>query len=261
MPATSDLTLGNIGVAITRPVNQAKTLTKLIESAGGIVISFPLITITSLDDYSQFEQIITNIDSYDWILFISSNAVQNGMPRLIKQGIPPHLQFAAIGPSTAQTLKDFGINQVLIPEERFDSESLLSLPELHNMKDKKVMLVRGIGGRDVIANTLTERGAQVTFAECYQRINPQTNCNTLEQAVVNEQLHMIVITSSEAMRYLLIMAGESEWIKQVVICVNHARVAEDPIKMGLQVKVADAPGDEAMFTLIKSIPRITGNCI
>ena len=104
--------LANIGVAITRPTNQAKKLMQLIEAAGGNVIPFPLIEITALDDLTQFEQIITDINDYDWMLFISSNAVQNSMPRLIKQGIPKHLNFSAIGPTPAETLKDFGIDEV-----------------------------------------------------------------------------------------------------------------------------------------------------
>ena len=242
--------LANIGVAITRPTNQAKKLMQLIEAAGGNVIPFPLIEITALDDVTQFEQIITDINDYDWMLFISSNAVQNSMPRLIKQGIPKHLKFAAIGPTTAETLKDFGIDEVLIPKDRFDSESLLSLPAMQDMQDKRVMLVRGIGGRDVLANTLTQRGAQVTFAECYQRINPQTNCDVLAQAFAKQQLQRIVVTSSEAMRYLLTMAGDTEWLKQVTLCVNHSRVAEEPLKMGLTVKVAHASGDDAMLAIL-----------
>jgi len=247
MTVMPELALANIGVAITRPINQAKKLTQLIQAAGGNVITFPLIEITALDDYSAFEQVIADINSYDWILFISSNAVENSLPRLMKQGIPKQLKFAAIGPTTAKSLQAFSIDEVLIPQDRFDSESLLSLPAMHDMQGKKVMIVRGIGGRDVLANTLTERGAQITFAECYQRINPQTNCQVLEQAYNNGKLHAIVVTSSEAMRYLLAMAGESDWLKQITICVNHARVAEQPLEMGLKVKVAKAPGDEAML--------------
>ena len=121
---------------------------------------------------------------------------------------------------------------------------------MQDMQGKRVMLVRGIGGRDVLANTLTQRGAQVTFAECYQRINPQTNCDVLAQAFAKQQLQRIVVTSSEAMRYLLTMAGDTEWLKQVTLCVNHSRVAEKPLKMGLTVKVAHASGDDAMLAVL-----------
>ncbi|MEO1957330.1 MAG: uroporphyrinogen-III synthase [Methylophilaceae bacterium] len=242
--------LANIGVAITRPTNQAKKLTQSIEAAGGNIIPFPLIEITALADYTQFKQVIAEINDYDWILFISSNAVQNSMPKLIKQGIPKRLQFAAIGPTTAKMLKGFGFDKVLIPKERFDSESLLSLPDMQNIQGKKVMLVRGVGGRDVLANTLTQRGATVAFAECYQRINPQSNCDVLAQAFAKQQLQRIVVTSSEAMRYLLGLAGDTEWLKQVTICVNHARVAEQPLAMGLKVHIAHASGDKAMLSIL-----------
>ncbi len=250
---TSQFKFANMGVAITRPINQAKKLSQLIEAAGGSVISFPLIEIVGLEDYTAFEHVIADINTYDWIVFISSNAVQNSLPRLLKQGIPPHLNFAAIGPTTAQSLQTFGIANVLIPEGRFDSESLLSLPAMQDMQNKKVMIVRGIGGRDVLANTLTERGAQVTFAECYQRINPQANCQLLEQAYHDGKLHAIVVTSSEAMRYLLEMAGQSDWLQQTTLCVNHARVAEQPLQMGLKVKIVNASGDEAMLKILADI--------
>lgn len=247
------LLLAGLGVAITRPSDQAKKLTSLIDAAGGHVILFPLIEIVGLDDYSQFEREIAQIADYDWIIFISSNAVQHGMPRLLKRPIPTHLRFAAIGPVTAKELKDFGVEDVLIPQGRFDSESLLLLAELQEMQGKRVMIVRGIGGREVLAETLKSRGADVTFAECYQRINPQNNIETLHQAWLNQQLHAIVVTSSEAMRYLLDLARHAPWLREVTLCVNHARIAEQPIAMGLKVKVTDAPGDEAMLSTLSTI--------
>ena len=242
--------LTGIGIAITRPIDQAKKLVKLIENAGGLPILFPLIAITPLNDYSEFEAVINEIDGFDWAIFISSNAVQNGMPRLVKHGIPANLKFAAIGPVTASELNTFGIKQVLTPQNRFDSEALLALSEMQNMQGKKIMLFRGIGGRDVLGDTLKSRGAQVTFAECYQRVNPQTNCDLLAQLYSEKKLHGIVVTSSEAMRYLLDLTGNSDWLKQVILFVNHARIAENPIQLGLKVAIADTSGDQAMFDLI-----------
>ena len=250
-------TLTGIGIAITRPVDQAKKLSALIEQAGGTPILFPLIEITPLKNYSQFEIVICNITSYDWAIFISSNAVQNGMPRLLKVGVPTHLKFAAIGPVTASELESFGVKDVLIPSShgqhgeenkvRFDSESLLTLPEMTSVTGKKIMIFRGVGGRDVLAETLKERGAQVTFAECYQRINPQTNCDLLAQLYSEKKLHGIVVTSSEAMRHLLDLAGDADWLKHVTLFVNHARIAELPLEIGLKGIVVDELGDEAMF--------------
>lgn len=238
-------------IVITRPVDQAKKLANLITQAGGEPVLFPLIAITALSDYNSFDTAISQLKQYDWVIFISSNAVQNGMPRMVKLGIPPALKFAAIGPVTAQELQQFGVKEVLIPEGRFDSESLLSLPEMHAMQGKKVMIVRGIGGREVLADTLKARGAQVTFAECYQRVNPQTDCQYLTSLWAQKKLNGIVVTSSEAMRHLLDLAGEQTWLKQVTLFVNHARIAEQALAMDLNVKVAKAPGDEAMLHALK----------
>lgn len=249
--------LANQGIAITRPVDQAKKLNALISAQGGTPISFSLIEITALDDYRIFNQAIAPLESFDWAIFISSNAVQNAMPRIIKQfgSIPKNLKFAAIGPVTAAELVKFGVDYVLTPEgrfapERFDSEALLALPEMQAVSGQNIMLFRGIGGRDLLADSLTERGAKVTFAESYQRINPQTSCSMLEQLWRKQQLHAIVVTSSEAMRYLLQMAGDEIWLKSCVICVNHARVAEPALALGLQIEVAKASGDEAMLALL-----------
>ena len=254
--------LAGIGIAITRPINQAKKLSALISEAGGTPILFPLIEITPLADYSQFQAVISDIKDYDWAIFISSNAVQNGMPRLVKAGIAKEdifgsLKFAAIGPVTASELKSFGVKDVLTPlshvqdgdesKVRFDSESLLTLPEMTNVAGKKILIVRGVGGRDVLADTLKTRGAQVTFGECYQRVNPQTNCNLLAQLWAEKKLHGIVVTSSEAMRHLLDLAGDAEWLRNITLFVNHARIAELPLQIGLKALVADALGDGEML--------------
>jgi len=245
--------LKDAGIVITRPLGQAGKLSTLITEQGGKPISFPLIDIVPLQDYSVFDATIKNLENYDWAIFISSNAVQNGMPRALEQThtLPSNLQFAAIGPVTASELTSFGVTNVLIPHNRFDSESLLNLPEMQDMTGKKVMIFRGIGGREVLADTLTARGAQITFAECYQRVNPQTDCMALEELWRNGQCHAIVVTSSEAMRYLLQMThnGNDEWLRGIKICVNHARIAEEAqaFTNHLQIYIAEAPGDDAML--------------
>jgi uroporphyrinogen-III synthase len=241
-------------IVITRPIGQAGKLTGLIKEAGGEVISFPLIEITPLDNYQAFEKAISPLHEYDWAIFISSNAVQNSMAFVSKLKLPSSLRFAAIGPSTAAELSKFGIQNTLIPQDRFDSESLLALPEMQAVNNQKVMIFRGVGGREMLADTLKSQGAEVHFAECYQRINPQKDLSTITMLSQQGELDAIVITSSEAMRHLLAMANNQAWLKNVKLCVNHARIAEETNQLGLNVHVATAPGDEAMLAcLIKAL--------
>jgi len=249
-------TLNGYGIAITRPLGQAAKLAELITTQGGKPILFPLIAIKPLDDYSGLEQQLTGLAQYDWAIFISSNAVQNAMPHLLAKlgSIPENLQFAAIGPITAAELAKFGVASVLTPQGRFDSESLLALPEMQTVANKNIVIFRGAGGRDVLADTLKARGATVDFAECYLRVNPQSDANVLSALWQNNQLHAVVITSSEAMRHLLDITDDDNaaWIRGVTLCVNHARIAEIPLQRGLKVSVADALGDEAMLQCLTS---------
>ncbi|HEU4709851.1 MAG TPA: uroporphyrinogen-III synthase, partial [Methylophilaceae bacterium] len=216
------------------------------------VILFPLIAISPLQDYTAFERQVVKLSHFDWAIFISTNAVQQGMPRLLNQlgQVPARLRFAAIGPTTAAELKKFGIDDTLVPDNRFDSESLLALPEMQNIHSQKVMIFRGEGGREVLADTLKSRGAHVEFAECYRRINPQTDIELLDVQRRMGKLDAIVVTSSEAMRHLLQFAGDAEWLASIPLCVNHERVADQPRQMGLRVAVAGASGDAAMLNCL-----------
>ncbi len=251
-------------IAITRPVDQAKKLSALIEQAGGTAILLPLIEITELNGYSKFNAAISLIEQYNWAIFISSNAVQNGMSRLTQQhGIPKSLKFAAIGPITAKELESFGVKNVLTPlshvqnsdenKVRFDSEALLDLPEMNDVQGKKIIIFRGVGGREVLADTLKQRGATIIFAECYQRTNPQKDCKVLEKLWADKKLHSIVVTSSEAMRHLIDLAADESWLKNTPIFVNHARVAELPLSLGLMIHVAETAGDDAMLKSVMAI--------
>ncbi|MCB5191023.1 uroporphyrinogen-III synthase [Methylobacillus arboreus] len=244
-------------IAVTRPVDQATRLTRMIETAGGQAIDFPLIAIAPLKNYSAFEQAIEDFAAQDWVIFISSNAVQHAMPSLKAKFSqwPAKPRFAAIGPVTTTELQQYGIATVLQPEHRFDSESLLALPQMQSVEDQRIMIVRGVGGRELMADTLRSRGAEVRFAECYRRINPQTDTGKLHALWQNGQLDTIVVTSSEAMRHLLAMTnnGSAEWLLGITICVNHARIAELPSSLGLRVLVATAPGDDAMLQCLSEV--------
>lgn len=247
--------LKGFGIAITRPLDQAKNLSAAIEQQGGNSILFPLIAISPLSDYSTFDEKISELTQADWAIFISSNAVDNAMPRIIKHYgiVPDKLKFAAIGPQTAKQLASYGVQHVLIPHERFDSEALLALSEMHAVNHQRIIIFRGIGGRELLAETLQQRGAQLDFAECYQRVNPQINCKLLDQLWQENQCHALVVTSSEAMRNLLAMThqGNDEWIRNIAICVNHARIAEEASAAGLEVYIASAPGDASMLSCLQ----------
>ena len=234
----------------TRPRDQSDNLARLIELHGGTPIVFPLIEVVPIDDYTQFDHTIQNLDDYNLAIFISTNAVQYAMPRILNYFpvLPKSMNLAAIGPMTANKLNEFGIQNIIVPTMRFDSESLLALPEMQNLTNKRIIIVRGLGGRELLANRVEEQGAIVDFAECYKRINPQKDKDTLFVMWQNKKLDALVVTSSEAMRNLLdlLPLKSNAWLKEIILFVNNARIAEQPGVSGLNIFVAGAPGDESM---------------
>jgi uroporphyrinogen-III synthase len=251
--STPDQPLTNRGIVVTRPLDQARTLSDLIRQAGGSPVLFPLLEIVPVQDYTGFDAVIDQLENFDWAIFISSNAVQHGMTRLLgRRSLPGGLRYAAVGPMTAAELGTFGVQNVLIPTDRFDSESLLNLPEMQAVAGKRCVIFRGIGGRDLLANTLTERGAEVVFAECYQRTNPNPDPQPLEKLWKNDGLHALILTSSEALRNLLDLAKDATWLKATPIFVNHPRIAEAASAQGLQAIISSAPGDAGMLTTLET---------
>lgn len=249
MSSTPDLPLAHCAVAITRPADQAGELAELISKAGGEAVLFPLLEIRPVDDLDAFDHLVARLETFDWAFFISSNAVEHAMPRLLaRRSLPPRLRWVAIGPTTAACLRDYGISNVLTPRGRYDSESLLDLPEMQSMAGQRCVIFRGIGGRELLADTLRARGAEVEFAECYQRVNPNADTGKLHRLWQNGRLHAIVVTSSEALRNLMAAAGdEPGWLGKVPLFVNHERIAASARQLGLQAYVAQVPGDAGLL--------------
>lgn len=241
--------LAGCGIAITRPLQQAHALAQLVRQQGGTPFLFPLLAIAPLDDYTACDAAIARLSECEWAIFISSNAVEHALPRIRRQypHWPARPRCAAVGPGSAGALARYGIKEVRIPQEGHDSEALLALPEFRQMEGRRVMLFRGLGGRELLAQTLRQRGAEVILAECYRRDNPQADAGELARLWQNRRLQAVVVTSSEAMRNLLALADGAEWLRQIPICVNHARIAELACRHGLRALVADAPGDTGLL--------------
>lgn len=243
------LPLAGCGIAITRPQQQALVLAQLIRQQGGTPILFPLLAISPLDDYTACDTAIAGLGDCDWAIFISSNAVEYAMPRIRRQfqHWPQHVRCVAVGPGSAATLARYGIGDVSIPANRYDSEGLLALPEFQQIEGRRVIIFRGIGGRELLAQTLEQRGAKVVLAECYRRSNPQADAGKLHRLWQSGRLQALVVTSSEAMRNLLALAGAADWLRQTPICVNAACIAEVASQHGLKAVLADAPGDSGLL--------------
>lgn len=241
--------LAGRGIVVTRPAAQARQLAGLILAAGGNPVLFPVLEILDASDLQPLHALIDRLDEFDMAIFISPSAVNKAMNLITaRRSLPSRLRIAAIGRGSSRELKHFGVSEVIAPTRKFDSEALLALPELAAVADKRVVIFRGDGGRELLGDTLVARGAVLEYAECYRRGKPKTDAAPLLKAWARNELHAIVVTSSEGLRNLFDIVGKlgQAWLRKTPVFVTHARIASTARELGLAVIVEAGPGDEEL---------------
>ena len=241
--------LAGLGILVTRPAHQSEHLANLIRQAGGNPILFPALEIVDIPDLQPLNALIDRLDQFDLAIFISPNAVNKAMNLIrARRKLPASLQIAAIGKGSAKVLAQYGVKNVITPKQRFDSEALLELPELQAVTDKRIVIFRGDGGRELLGDELSRRGAQLEYAECYRRQKPQADNGKLLYLWARNELHAITVTSSEVLHNLFDLVGKlgQQWLKKTPVFVPHERIAEAAREMGLQQVFVTEVGDEAM---------------
>ena len=242
-------------MVITRPAQQAAALAKLVEREGGRAFVFPVIVIEDVSDRAKLDAVIARLDDFDVAIFISPNAAMKGMAAILeRRKFPPRLEVAAIGAGSARELRRQGIERVIVPHERQDSEALLEMPELGQISGKRVVIFRGEGGRPLLGDTLARRGARVTYAECYRRMKPQADTAPLLAAWSRDEIDAVIATSSEGLRNFHEMLDEAgrAALARTPLFVPHPRIAEAADKLGIATVVITASGDEAIAAGIAS---------
>lgn len=242
--------LGGRGVLVTRPAAQADGLCRLIEAANGQAIRVPSIEIAPVADPREATALLAQ--SWDMLYFVSPNAVEQALA-VVPDGAWPRVEkIAAVGRATAQALADAGRAPELVPEQRFDSETLLAMPELADMRGRRVLIVRGEGGRALFADTLRTRGAEVRFAEVYRRLRPAFDPAPLLSRWT-ETVAAVTATSDEVMLNLIEMLGPegNVLLFATPLVVVAERTAEKARGLGfVQVEVAERAEDAAIVRAV-----------
>lgn len=236
---SSSAPLAGRTIVVTRPRAQAAGLVQDILAAGGNPLLFPLLAISPATDLTALQEIVPRLTDYHLAIFISPNAVDYALPAiLVTQAWPARLTPAAVGPGTVKALAAHGVNACLLPSERFDSEGLLALPELAaaSVSGRCIVIFRGDGGRELLAETLRERGAAVDCVTCYRRSGPPEGIAPLLAQWRAGQLDALTVSSSEGLRYLLdLLDAEGRgFLQKTPIFVPHARIAANARALGLE---------------------------
>ena len=195
-------------------------------------------------------QRILDLDRYDHLIFVSANAARIGCERIeeLWPQWPMGQRYWAVGRSTAQRLARAGLTATC-PEVDMSSEGLLALPGLEGIGGERCLLVRGEGGRTLIADTLRERGAGVDDLCCYRRGAVEYDEGELA-AVREDSPDLLLVSSGEGLDRLsgLLKPREHTNLADAALLVPSARVAADAKRQGWRnVQTVENASDAAML--------------
>ncbi|MDR1463551.1 MAG: uroporphyrinogen-III synthase [Azoarcus sp.] len=237
---------------VTRPSAQAGALCRAIEAEGGHAFRFPLLEILPPSDPDVFAPVAARLDEFDLAFFVSSNAVEHGLDGLQKLRSWPHgLSVATVGQGSARALRARGFSEVIAPENGFDSETVLALPTFapEAIHGRAVLILRGNGGRELLGETLTARGARVEYLSCYQRRCPETDPAPLLALAERGEADALLLTSGEGADNLARLTGAAglAQLAGLPVFASHPRIAARCRAHGLTRVVTVEGGDDALL--------------
>ncbi|MGE5221798.1 MAG: uroporphyrinogen-III synthase [Omnitrophica WOR_2 bacterium] len=181
-------------VVITRPRRQADEFAKALRQAGALPISFPVIEIGPLEDYTALDRALCDLPAYDWLVLTSANGVEAVWERLAFLGmdnIPGGTKIAAIGPKTAAALASRGASVSFMPEEYVAEAMLPGLGDLHG---RKILLARADIARPALANAIRTAGGEAHEIPAYRTLPARLEPGSLEALQAGAEI--ITFTSS-----------------------------------------------------------------
>ena len=176
-------------IVITRAAAQSGELRVKLEDLGARVIECPTIQIVPPRSWKPVDEAIRALESYQWLLFTSANAVDQFMSRM--KGVRPAIPIAVVGSATAGRLLDYGLEAALIPRE-FRAEGLLeALPE--NLVGTRILFPRAEVAREVLPEELCRRGATLDIVTVYRTVKAENGSH--RQILEVEDVDCVVFTS------------------------------------------------------------------
>lgn len=224
----------------TRPLHQQDELTRMLQHDGASVLAFPVIDIEPLRDAGCRRQLACSISGFDILLFVSRNAVDGAFAMIDSTQLAPATAFGVIGSATRNALaaglagSRFNIDDCLVAGEPYNSEALLESPALQRVSGKRILILRGQQGRNLLGDELARRGAVVEYAEVYRRALPAREPGVFNQLVAASFPSLVILTSGEGMHNLmkLVDADAARALRQTPWLLISERMRESALKLG-----------------------------
>lgn len=225
--------LHGLRILITRPAHQAKDLATQTQYYGAVAVYFPTLEIIAAKNIKKIISSIKKLNQYNFVIFISPNSVFNsaGYIHDIWHSWPSDTKTIAIGPSTALALEQHNLPCDNCPEKDFNGGGLLKLVALRDIKQKKILIIKGAGGRLYLAKGLKDRGAQINNLNVYKRQLPKIDTSNIPN---QKTIDVIICTSHSGLKNLvsLLYPYWQDTLFQKQLLVISPRLADSAKRLG-----------------------------
>ncbi len=252
----SEAGLAGCGVLITRAQHQAHELKAAIEAAGGDALLFPAIDIIGRD-IDEIGRELAALPEPHIVVFVSGNAAAYGLAAVKGK----NAKIAAVGPATRAAIESVGVDVDIFPREGFDSEHLLRHEALQAVRDRNIVIVRGQSGRELLADSLEERGAIVHYLSVYDRIPHEptlADLEDLEVALNQGRIQFVIVMSVETLGHLVHILPPQclTLLRKSTLVAPSTRVLQTASELIPGISTGLAPGPQAP-TMVNTLIRLT----
>ncbi len=201
-------------VIVTRSRDQASMFAEMLIDLGATTIEFPTINVVPPSSWDELDSAIGAIETFDWLILTSANAVRFFMERLRTLGkdirMLKGVNICVVGPKTAESLEQYGLKADLVPSE-FKAEGVIAALGGVLVKGKKFLIPRAKVAREVIPDRLREMGAQVTVATTYENVRPALDADRMKKLFRENKITTVTFTSSSTVHNFIEILGQKEY--------------------------------------------------
>ncbi|MFP2769255.1 uroporphyrinogen-III synthase [Oceanisphaera sp. KMM 10153] len=243
---------------VVRAEPQAASLSQALLAAGHQPVTSPLLSFVEGTELDRLPALLAGLSARDYVIAVSVQAVHFADNALKQQGSSwPDTHYIAVGDATGKAFADVGVPGVAVPEDP-RSEGIISLPALQQLAGSRVVILRGNGGRHLIAPTLMQRGALVDYCEIYRRCYHKDSRGTLVKSWQSQNVDSIIITSGGLLHHIVQLAAASarDWLLSRLLIVPSIRVAQEARKLGFtRVINAEGASNQALIAALDERKR------
>ena len=201
-------------VVVTRARAQAGEVSAELERLGAEVLEFPTIEIQPPEDFEPLDEAIRDLASFDWLVFTSVNGVEAFVERLAHHGldlraVPRDANIAAIGPATAQRIREAGLRVDVVPRE-FRAEALIEEVSGETLAGRRILIPRARVAREILPERLREAGAEVFVPPAYESVPSSEGKGELAKGLEAGEVDCVTFTASSTVENFVLAFGADE---------------------------------------------------